>query len=772
MAENNNLLKERAELVERIKKIQEEQGKEAAKLDETYIKLRERLSEVVKEFKDITANQRKTIQNIGKAVSSTQSLSSVYSNIKNEVKEQQRVQTSLVDSINDQLLGNKELSSRNLEQQSIVNDIVQKYQAQSELLTQLAQLSSDDIADKEELREQYEDISSEIRGQLETLDDRTAVAKEFRSIQDDIEGSLDRQGESAENLSSISQKDKNILEERAETYDSFVQKIQSAGDAIAASLSSPAAIVSTIFLGLSFVANKMGEVNKELGTGADLLSDMSLSTSAMSFFFEDAVGTTKALSSELGSTEEATLGMQMNIGLMTKTMGISNEEAVKLTGAFARLNGGSTDIATDMIKTTQEFAKQNNIIPSDLMSDLAESTEAFALFGEEGGKNILEAAGYARRLGTNMSTVAGIANNLLDFESSINAELELGALLGRRINLNRARSLAFEGKIQEATEETLNQLGGIAEFNRMNPIERQKTAELLGVSVGELQKMVQNEEKVGEMTSVVGQKFNAIAETLNAITNDYLGVGFKVLAGWSLVAGVMTGKFSKLGGVIKGAFSKIPGVGGLLGKAGGGAGGAAGGGLGGMLNSLKAGIAGLPKLLMSFANPKVILGLAAVTGAIIGLGFALKVAAPGIEAFGNAFGTIIESVGKAISTIVSGIGDFIQKISEIASPEVVSGIFGLAAGFGALTASLAGLSVVGLTAMPALVTIGAVGSLMGMGGEKGGEEDNPMKKLVGEVKGLRKDLNDGKVAVYIDGKKVTSAIATQVNKNSTNSYSL
>lgn len=771
MAENNNLLRERAELVERIKKIQEEQGKEAAKLDDTYVKLRDRLAEVVKELKEVTDKQNTTIKNSNKILSSTESLSSVYNNIKREVQEQQRVQTSLSKSINDQLLGNKELSSMNLEQQSIVNDIVQKYQAQSELLTQLAQLSSDDIADKEELREKYEDISSEIRGQLETLDNRTAVAKEFRSIQDDIEGSLERQEKSAEDLSAISQKDKQILEERAETFDSFTQKIQSAGDAIAASLSSPAAIVSTIFLGLSFVVDKMGEVNKELGTGADLLSGMSLSTATMSFFFEDAVGTTKALSSEFGSSEEATLGMQMNIGLMTKTMGISNEEAVKLTGAFARLNGGSTDIATDMIKTTQEFARQNNIIPSDLMSDLAQSTETFALFGEDGGKNILEAAGYARRLGTNMSTVAGVAEKLLDFESSINAELELGALLGRRINLNKARQLAFENDIEGATEEVLNQIGGQAEFERMNYYQRKATADLMGIQVAELQRMVQNEEKVGSMTSVVGQKFNAISETLNAITNDYLGVGFKVLAGWSLVAGVMTGKFSKLGGVIKGAFSKIPGVGGLLGGAGGGAGGASGG-LGGMLNSLKTGIAGLPKLLMSFANPKVILGLAAVTGAIIGLGFALKVAAPGIEAFGNAFGTIIESVGKAISTIVSGIGDFIQKISEIASPEVVSGIFGLAAGFGALTASLAGLSVVGLAAMPALVTIGAVGSLMGMGGEEGGDRENPMDKLLGEVKGLRKDLNDGKVAVYIDGKKVTSAIATQVNKNSSNSYSI
>ena len=98
------------------------------------------------------------------------------------------------------------------------------------------------------------------------------------------------------------------------------------------------------------------------------------------------------------------------------------------------------------------------------------------------------------KLGTNMGTISSIADGLLDFESSITKELELGAMLGRNINLNKARQLAYDGDIEGMTKKTLKQLGGIDEFNRMDVFQKKQTA-ALGVSVSELQKMVTNQEQ-------------------------------------------------------------------------------------------------------------------------------------------------------------------------------------------------------------------------------------------------------------------------------------
>ena len=88
-----------------------------------------------------------------------------------------------------------------------------------------------------------------------------------------------------------------------------------------------------------------------------------------------------------------------------------------------------------------------------------------------------------------------VADGLLDFESSITKELELGAMLGKNINLNKARELAYNNDIEGAVKETLKQVGGIMHFNKMDYYQKKQTADLLGVSVDEFKKMATNQEQ-------------------------------------------------------------------------------------------------------------------------------------------------------------------------------------------------------------------------------------------------------------------------------------
>jgi hypothetical protein len=86
-------------------------------------------------------------------------------------------------------------------------------------------------------------------------------------------------------------------------------------------------------------------------------------------------------------------------------------------------------------------------------------------------------------------------------------------------------------------------------------------------------------------------------------------------------------------------------------------------------------------------------------------------------------------------------------------------IFGLAAAITALSISLAALSVSGTLALPVLAAVGlAAGAASAIfGGENGGGNNN--SELLAEIRGLRDDLNSGKVAVNMDGKKVNTALA-------------
>ena len=75
-----------------------------------------------------------------------------------------------------------------------------------------------------------------------------------------------------------------------------------------------------------------------------------------------------------------------------------------------------------------------------------------------------------------------IYEGVLDFQSSIESELQASLLIGRQLNLNRARELALAGDLAGLQQEIVKQVGSEAELNRLNVIQRKSLAEALGES--------------------------------------------------------------------------------------------------------------------------------------------------------------------------------------------------------------------------------------------------------------------------------------------------
>ena len=165
---------------------------------------------------------------------------------------------------------------------------------------------------------------------------------------------------------------------------------------------------------------------------------------------------------------------------------------------------------------------------------------------------------------------------------------------------------------------------------------------------------------------------------------------------------------------------------------------------------------GIAKGFAAFATPQVIAGVAIITGAMIGLGFALKLAAPGIEA-----------IGKAIATVIGGIGDFIVKIAQIASPEVGLGLLSLALGFAALSTSLAAFAITGVAAIPAMTAVGVFTAAMTALGVESSSNTKQSDPLLEEIRGLRADIKAQPINVVLNNK-----IVGEINRASraSNSY--
>ncbi len=637
----------------------------------------------------------------------------------------------------------------------------------------IAELGREDNIQRSALLEQYETQSK--------------IAEGIGGENKEIVNNLSQQHAMAGSLANMTKKQKDFLQKQKDVYEGIKDTIGGIVETTQLLVSTTGGKLGAGLIGAGIAGKKLLDTSYALG--GSLLDTSNISTTLFGTVFEDAVGTTKSLSKEFGGLSDVSLKTQFRTNVLAKNLGIGASEAASLTGQFARLNDGSASTAQNLIQSTKNLAQQNGLVPADVMADVANSAEEFALFGKEGGTNIAEAAIAAGKLGVSMSQISGIADNLLDFESSINAELELGAMLGKNINLDKARALAMEGDMGGMVRETLSSLGGIEEFNKMDYFSKKKTAELLGVSVAEFQKMATNADKLGKNGEIIPTQYEAALNNAKAFGSQLL-TGVQTLGSMAVAAGQM-------GFSLKDGLASMKGMGGLGGKIGkifskGGGGPLTkagkpdmrfnsnkglgkmpkGGGMGGMMKGMGAGMKGMASGFAAFANPATLLGLAAITAGIIGIGYALKVAAPGIESLGKAIGSIVESIGTAVKTIIGGLGDFFMKVASVATPELALSVLGLAGGFYALTGSLAAFAIAGIAAIPAMLAVSAFGAASGLldlgedGGGGSGDSD-----LITEIRGLRDDLINGKVGVYLDGKKVTAGVARVSNASSFNVYS-
>jgi hypothetical protein len=169
-------------------------------------------------------------------------------------------------------------------------------------------------------------------------------------------------------------------------------------------------------------------------------------------------------------------------------------------------------------------------------------------------------------------------------------------------------------------------------------------------------------------------------------------------------------------------------------------------------------------------------GLVLFGAAAAGLGLILPfvlAGALGIAVLGAAlivFGTGMNLIGSGFGAISSSLPAIMEQISAVSQIDYMP-ILGLAGALTVLAFALAAVAVSGLLALPVLMALGGLSSLFGGGGEGGGEgKTDSTAQLIEEIKGLRADLNAGKISVNMDGQKVTSKVSAIVDKGSSNSY--
>jgi hypothetical protein len=834
----NELLREAAELrkkqkadLERVtnelmtqKNLSEALAREEAKKLDLYKAQATELKYIVEQHNEIKADTKETIQSYITQEKGLKSLTGLNASL----VERERVRLEIMSN------------ARNLDKGK-----QQIFESIASLQNDLLQTSAEDLIQKAEIERQLDEHYESLEG--------------VRGIHAHIRKNLMEQRDIARGVSNLTENQQAFLNKQIGVYETIKDTIGGVFDTAQLLTSGFKGFLVVSLAGAAKLANKLGEVNEKLG------GIRNLSTTAISFFDDNAVSNLESLSKEFGGINNVSSQIQISTSLISKNMGISGDEAATLIGAFSRINGNTKDIALDMIKTTQQFAKQNGLIPAKLLGDLAKNTELFAKYAKDGGDNIIRAAGFAQKLGIELSDIEKIQSSLLDFETSIANELELSAMLGRNINLDRARGLFFAGKIEEATKETLNVIGGIEAFNAMDPISKQKTADLLGVQVSQLQQMLDQTTKVATSGELIREKFSKSGEAVDTFLNNYLGFTLNSLSSMLIVVGQMGIGFQQIGKLMKflridAAFSAMwmgikrgyqatilalsqrelisekaklgiqrlssffslaslknkimelgivkkligaltvkkrvestpgpalarDGVSSMV------------GGMTGLLRGaaamliIAASIFVLGKALQQFSDVNwsavlsglivmgIFVGIAYLLGqgfAVLGLGVLILLGiAASMYLVAASFDLFASAIVKLTPTIKELAEVGITKLAGAAG-----GIALLAGSFYLLAASLAAVAVAGLAALPALTAVAGFSVIAGVAAGigsgisnviSGNDKDNTMVELLNEIRGLRRELIDGKIAVYMDGEKVTAQVSRTVDRIGRNSYSI
>ena len=200
----------------------------------------------------------------------------------------------------------------------------------------------------------------------------------------------------------------------------------------------------------------------------------------------------KAARDDLGATTDEALGLSLNLAKVAMETGTTASELTTILSTMESVSSASRDVLLNQIEMNRQLIEQAGLAPGDIFSEIAQNTEFFAKFAKDGGDNMIRAGIAAKQLGLDMSAVSSISESLLNFESSIAGQLEASMLLGRAINLDRARQLALTGDQEGMMKEILKQVGGEAEFNKMNVLQRKALAKSVGVNVEQLSRLVRN----------------------------------------------------------------------------------------------------------------------------------------------------------------------------------------------------------------------------------------------------------------------------------------
>ncbi len=283
--------------------------------------------------------------------------------------------------------------------------------------------------------------------------------------------------------------------------------IKSAGKGLVETITDPTVIIAGIAKSYSEYEKSAREIRQETGVSAVTLSKMTNSAGTFNDSMVssiDAAKTIGSLTKETGMNVAATFSPNTITAAteLTTLLGLGAEETANMALRAEVFGDDLGKAGTQAEGIVQDFANQGKgaVNLRAVMSDAGKASNSLSMSIKGGQEGLIKAAAGAAALGINLAKAEGIADSLLNFQSSIEAEMEAELLTGKQINLEKARMAALNNDMATLTEEIANNTEIQAAFSSGNRIQQEAIAKSLGMSKDDVAKMILLSEKNKNLT--------------------------------------------------------------------------------------------------------------------------------------------------------------------------------------------------------------------------------------------------------------------------------
>jgi len=210
---------------------------------------------------------------------------------------------------------------------------------------------------------------------------------------------------------------------------------------------------------------------------------------------EDVYKSMLAITATIGTSQIITREMVEDMTFLSVQLGVAETTSAEFLRVMGQVSQATMNSQTSIALFTAKLSAAAGTNLNEVMGDVATATKSSYQFLTRDSLALAKAAVEARRMGTSLDSAVRTSSFLLDFTRSVNAEMNMSVLVGKAINLQKARELAYHRDIAGLNKEILNILRQ-TNFENLDPFQQNAVAEALGKSADELAKMAQSDREM------------------------------------------------------------------------------------------------------------------------------------------------------------------------------------------------------------------------------------------------------------------------------------